>query len=149
MLVLLNDDTIVPPGWLSGLAAQLDDPAIGLVGADDESLRQATRRFDAVVRDLRGDAAVRATGAASELAGDAAARHRRRRDVLRRAAPRGLRGGRPARRALDAATFEDDYARRVRDAGYRVACAEDVFVHRFGAASLGGPADARRRRRWR
>src|SRR5439155_5208478 len=31
-LVLLNNDTLVPPGWLSGLLAHLEDPSVGLVG---------------------------------------------------------------------------------------------------------------------
>src|SRR5262249_51066403 len=31
-LVLLNNDTVVPPGWLKTLVKHLDDPAIGLVG---------------------------------------------------------------------------------------------------------------------
>jgi hypothetical protein len=32
---------------------------------------------------------------------------------------------------------DDDYSRRVRTAGLRVACAEDVFIHHFGEASFG------------
>ena len=31
VLVVLNNDTIVPPGWLAGLARHLADPAVGLV----------------------------------------------------------------------------------------------------------------------
>lgn len=32
ILVLLNNDTIVPPGWLAGLVRHLDDPGVGMVG---------------------------------------------------------------------------------------------------------------------
>ncbi len=32
---------------------------------------------------------------------------------------------------------DDDYSRRVRDAGYRLLCADDAFVHHFGETSFG------------
>jgi len=32
VLVLLNNDTIVPPGWLAGLARRLNDDTVGAVG---------------------------------------------------------------------------------------------------------------------
>jgi hypothetical protein len=43
----------------------------------------------------------------------------------------------------ETATVEDDYARRVRDAGYRVVYDEGLFVHRFGDASLASADDRR------
>ena len=43
----------------------------------------------------------------------------------------------PLDERLEIGAFEDDYARRVRDAGHRVVRAVQVFAHRFDEASLG------------
>jgi GT2 family glycosyltransferase len=32
---------------------------------------------------------------------------------------------------------DDDFSLRVRKAGYRVVCAEDIFIHHWGKASFG------------
>ena len=42
ILVLLNNDTVVPRGWLTRLARHLDDAAIGLIGpATNRSCNEA------------------------------------------------------------------------------------------------------------
>lgn len=134
-LVLLNNDTMVPPGWLSRLLPHLRNPGVGLVGpvtnrigneAEIETdyrtwgefLELARRRADA----HEGDWLEVGTPAMFCLA-------MRRQTYLRLG---------PLDERYEVGLLEDDdYAERARGAGYQLRCVEDALVHHFGEASFG------------
>jgi len=135
VLALLNNDVVVAPGWVHGLAGHLDDPTVAMVGPvtnaapNEARVRVGYRTY--------GGFLDHATGRHQEF---------RRRSVdidvltmfcvmMSRATYRRIG---PIDEGYGIGLFEDDdYSMRIRAAGLRLVCAEDTLVHHFGEAAFG------------
>jgi GT2 family glycosyltransferase len=133
-LVFLNNDTVVTRPWVSSLIRGLRDPAVGLVGplssrrGDESGIETAYSTFEEM--DRFAETYVRAHEGkrfeASRIVFFCAAM---RRSVFDEIGDLDERFG--------MGMFEDDdYAERLRRAGYQIVYVEDGFVHHWGNASF-------------
>ncbi len=132
-LVLLNNDTIVAPGWLAGLLWHLNDPAVGLVGPVTNSAPGAARVGDSYITYGEFVDAAQSRGMTGR-AGDV--------DTLTlfcAALPRSVYTSvGPLDERFQVGMFEDDdYCLRIAAAGLSCRLAEDVLVHHFGEGTFG------------
>lgn len=133
-LVFLNNDTVVTEGWLSGLVDHLQDPTVGLVGPVTNSSGNETR-IESAYEGLDGmDEFARYytethEGETFEIDMLPFLCVALRRSVFQEVGPLDERFG--------VGMFEDDdYALRVKQCGYKIICAEDIFIHHWGGASF-------------
>ena len=139
-IVLLNNDTAVPRGWLSTLIRHLEErPSIGLIGPVSNAVGNEAL-IEVGYEDIQ-DMPLWAAKYVRAHDGETFPIHMLGMFcvVMRRSVFEKI-GFLDERFAIG--MFEDDdYARRIRDAGYEIVCARDAFVHHWQKSSfklLGG-----------
>lgn len=148
VLVFLNNDTVVVPGWLERLVGHLDiDPSVGLVGPVSNSSGGSAGQVEVDYGDLEGMERF----AEGYTGGRRGQLERQEMATLFCAAmPAALYrrvGG--LDEGYGRGLFEDDdLCEAVKQQGYTVGLARDVFVHHYGGASFGQLPGAEYLRLW-
>ena len=133
-VVLLNNDTVVPRGWLPRMLRHLDDPQVGLAVAvtnfsGNESRIPVPYSTVEEMHPFAEQYMWEHDGESFDIRVAAMYCVGMRRDVYERLGPLD--------EEFTIGMFEDDdYSHRTRLAGLRVVCTEDVFVHHIGQASF-------------
>jgi len=133
-IVLLNNDTVVSSGWLPRLLRYLQDPHVGLVGPLTNRVWNEARLETSIetpdeMRSLALGLACERPNILTPVEMLAMYCTAGRKEVFDQVGPLDEQFG--------LGMFEDnDYALRVRKAGYRVGVAEDVFIFHFGQAGF-------------
>lgn len=136
-VVLLNSDTLVTGGWLDGLTKPLsNDSSIGLTGPVSNVVGTEQQIFTSgkTPEEILHEGllwAARSRGSQFEVEMLSFFCVVMRRDVIEKA---GMLD-----EGFELGYYEDeDYCLRVRSAGYRLVCVEEVFVYHKGSGTFGG-----------
>lgn len=133
-VILLNNDTIVTPGWVRGLIKPLENKKIGLVGPITNFMWNH-QEVNVFYRSLNGLLEKSKTlkkdkkGKIKEYNDIAFFCVALRKEVIEKIGTLDERFG--------LGMFEDDdYCLRIKKAGYKIVVTDEVFIHHFGQISL-------------
>ncbi len=133
-IVLLNNDTVVTPGWLGRLLRHLNDPSIGMVGPVTNNIGNEAQieadYGDMAAMEAFAERYTRAhAGRVFDISMLAMFCAAMRRSLLDKV-------GMLDERYKIGMFEDDDFSRSVKTRGFRVICAEDVFIHHVGRGSF-------------